>query len=530
MSDKNATSNQELNQLRTNVAMLAANVLLSRTMWFRQFAENDCKDIDTECGYPIDISREVYKRKYLRDDVAARVVNLYPEECWVEDPQIYEQEDEEETEFEKAWDKLQRDHRLFAMFQRVDILSGIGRFGVLLLGLSDGKPLNQPVEGVDETGKVAEGMDLKLLYARPFDESFVKVKTWQADVTNPRYGQPVMYELTFNQDQIEGAASIIPAGGGERTPNTIPTQAQEVHWSRIIHIADNRANSDVFGLPRMQKVFNRLLDLKKIGGGSAEMFWKGGFAGLSIEAPLTDPAGNPVQLDVEATKEQLLAYQEKLQRYIALQGATAKSLAPNIADPEPHLNIHIRMICIALSCPWRVFMGSEVGQLASGQDMVAWNKRMNRRREQYLSPFVIRPTIDRLISYGVLPFPEGDEEEIQDPEDRRPSYIINWPDLNAPSDDDRASVAEKFTNSISKYVSTGCDTLVPPFAFLTTVLGYTDEEAEAMIQELEEDNKLIDSDPEAEADREIRRIEAEAQARAATAPRNGNAAQPRPRS
>lgn len=115
-------------------------------------------------------------------------------------------------------------------------------------------------------------------------------------------------------------------------------------------------------------------------------------------------------------------------------------------------------------------MGVEVGQLASEQDIRKFNRILCRRQNRYLTPYVITPFIDRLIALGILPAVS-----------EKNGYCVDWPDLNSPSDTDKAAIAEKRTNAIAKYVQAGADMLVPPFHFLTLVLDFTDEEADSII-------------------------------------------------
>ena len=53
-----------------------------------------------------------------------------------------------------------------------------------------------------------------------------------------------------------------------------------VHWSRVIHIAENAGGTGVYGLPRLQSVYNRLEDLLKIMAGSGESAWRLLYKGL----------------------------------------------------------------------------------------------------------------------------------------------------------------------------------------------------------------------------------------------------------
>jgi len=447
------------------IGNLVRNVLLTRKAWLAKLLDPR-RDIDAECGHPETMSIEDYKRMYLRGDVAARVVSLFPEETWKDNPDVYETEDQAETEFETAWNTLYQTIPIYTYLQRADVLSGIGRYGALLLGFGDGQPLTMPVEGVSADGELTGGATNELLYVRPLDETLLTISTLETDVTNPRYGLPLVYRVNFEDMTTAGQ------------------QVMDVHWTRMIHVADNRANSEIYGCPRMEKVLNRLLDLRKIAGGSGEMFWKGGFPGISLESQNMD---DEVEFDKEATKEQIESYMNGLQRYIATIGMTAKSLSVQVADPGPHADLQLKLIAVAMAIPWRVFVGSEAAQLASEQDTRAWNSRITRRRCEYVNPFILRPFCDRLIAAGVLPIPAD-------------GYEIDWPDLNSPSDIDKSSIAEKQSNALAKYVQGGVDVLMPPFHYLTLVLKMSDEEADSIITAAEDqlanaDTKLIQPPP-----------------------------------
>lgn len=444
---------------------LLNNILTTRTAWLQKLLDPR-RDIGKECGHPEVISNSDYRRAFLRGDIATRVVSLYPEESWSVRPEVFENEDETETEFEMAWKALEKKHRLKSILGRADVLSGIGRFGVILLGLNDGLELREPVGELQQNGEFVPSADRKLIYLRAFDETELLINSLEKDPTNPRYGQPTQYQITFSDTALDASEAS--------------TMHQTVHWSRVIHIADNRMSSDVYGQPRMEKVFDRLLDLRKIMGGSGEMFWKGGFPGYSLEA--TPGLEDQIKFDKKKTREEMEAYMNGLQRYIATIGMSVKSLNVQVADPKSHMETQIRMIAMAMGVPWRILMGVEVGQLASEQDIEVWNRRLSKRQNEYLTPFLISPFVERLIGLGVLPMPRDGE------------FQIEWPDLQSTKDQDVAGVAETRTNALSKYVSSGVDTLITPFFYLTLILGMTSEEATSIIQEAEKEMKKLEEE------------------------------------
>lgn len=454
------------------------------------------KDIDAECGYPTWLTPEHYRRMYDREGIAKRVVDCMPEETWALDPEIFEDEDEStETPFEKAFDSLCKRMNAISFLQRIDILSGVGQYGLLLIGIDDGKELSEPVANVEtelaslndtDSGSSEEDTDdeadddgtdstveddtedgsseeftptRKVLYFRVFDESAVFVKLRETDAKNPRYGQPISYNIQFRDYPNWGTQA------GE-------TISKEVHWTRVIHVADNRKMSEIFGVPRQQPVYNRLYDLRKVYAASGEAFWKGAFPGLSFEVN-PEVADQGVEIDQESLKEQMDRFSAGTQRYIATTGLSTKTIPPEVVDPTATIETHLKAIAIALAIPYRVLFGSEEAKLAGNSDTRAWNRRLSNRQTKYVSPMIIRPFVDRLIAMGVLPEPDGE-------------YTVEWPDLNALSDQDKAAVALTKTQALQAYIMGNGAQLVPPDLFLTLFMGMTTEEAQQILEAVAE--------------------------------------------
>lgn len=448
-----------------NLTRQVTNLSTSRMEWLRRLL-SPSRSIENECGHPDTVDLKDYSKLFARGDVAKRVVTILPDETWALDPVVYETEEEAITVFEQAWMDMLKPIPVFSFLHRADVLSGIGRFGILIIGIDDGKQLHEPIEGLNEKGEAAgtNPATRKLLYLRSLEEDMVKVSVLESDQTNPRFGLPKEYEVNF-VDPKQFVDST-PTGADGKSPGP-----KKVHWHRVIHLADNRTNNEVYGSPRMEVVYNRLLDLKKVAGGSGEMFWKGGFPGLSFE---THPnLSEDITVDKEVTKKELENYMNGLQRYLVSENMTAKSLTVQVADPTAHVDTQLKLIGIAMGIPWRILAGSEAAQLASEQDSKAWSKKLTYRREAYLCPFVLRPFIDRLILIGVLPNPKE-------------GYTVAWGDTNNLNTQQGAKIAETKTNAMARYVQAGADALMPPFHFFTLVLGYSDTEAKAIIAAAED--------------------------------------------
>ncbi len=502
-----------------DLAELQTNVYMARYQFLKQ-AMDPRRDIDRECGYPdtLELRADKYWRLYEREPYAARVVELMPRECWQGSPEVYEDEDpDNETEFEQAWDRLCRQLRptkykgetgsvVWEYLQRADELSGVGSFGIVLIGLDDGLDLSAPVKGMprdgipsktgqgeaasydeyvasssrgteeqywdwqstsrqgededgDDDSPQEEGDGPRVTYLRVFGEQQAVVTQFESSPLNPRYGQPVMYQITLNDPRDAQWSGV-----------GLPTNTANVHWTRVVHLADNLSSSEVFGVSRLRSVLNPLLDIVKVRGGSAEMYWQGALPGWSFE---THPQLGPdVDIDRPRLKDMMEAYQNGLSRFFDTSGMSAKSLAPQVVDPTSQILTQVQAICVKLGCPQRVFMGSERGELASSQDDAAWNDRVRFRQNGYVTPRVIAPFVDRLICLGVLPVPE--------------SYKVRWPKLDSLSGMDKANIAATQTQTINTYASGAAQSIVPPREFLTEVMGWEDELADSVLEAADE--------------------------------------------
>ena len=448
---------------RSQLLDVVYNATVSRGTLFREFTDPR-RDIDDECGFlkPEQITPEIYKDSYRREPIAKRVVEVLPKESWLATPSVFETEDPDETTpFEKDWSELPKQldedswyeteegNPIWSYLTRVDILSGIGSYGVLLFGVDDSKELKEPVEP-------KKGM--KLTFLRVFDETLATIAAFETNPANPRFGKPVMYNLTFSDPRNQLLSSTM----GE---NVVTHQ---VHYTRVLHVADNLESDEVVGTPRQRPVFNHLQNLNKLYHGSAEMYWRAAFPGLSFE---THPqAGGDIEIDVEAVKDQIEQYMNTLQRYFTTAGMTVKSLAPQVVDPTPQIDTQIEAICVEKAIPKRIFLGSERGELASSQDMRTWNGRVTFRENRYLSPKVIAPFINRVIWLGIISQPK--------------SFKIIWPDLNSLTELEQATVAVQRTEALSKYVMGGVENLLNPIHFFTIVLGLTNDEATNLLEEV----------------------------------------------
>ena len=357
-----------------------------------------------------------YAKRFERDGIAARIVTAYPSATWREMPRVWETEDTEDvTEFEAAWDELDRRHGILSYLERVDVLAGLGRYAILLLGVPGSPDLSQPLQA---------GGASELLFLAPYGESDAEIETFDTDPSSERFGKPLTYKVDL-------------AGSLDLSTGQAGVGRQTVHHTRVIHVAEGLLKDEVYGEPRLQKVWDDLDDIQKVVGGSAEMFWQGADRGLHANV---SPDVQLEEEDAELIQEELRDYFDGLQRFIRTQGVELTALPSVTPDPSATAAVLFDRVSGATGIPKRLLLGSERGELASTQDRDNWADRVAERRVKFAENMLLRPLIERLQWLGILPAAE---------------FEIGWPDLTAPSAKDRAAVSREMAAAIRTFVGTG---------------------------------------------------------------------------
>jgi hypothetical protein len=418
------------------------------------------RDIYQALGYDTDVTWQQYVAQYARQGFAAAVIDRPVQSTWGRGFQLVEAGDDEETQLEKVWRDLKKNLGLISMFARLDRLTGLGSYGVLLLGLSD-------VNDAQAFRRPAVGKSLKLNYVRPFsgmaNQGDAQISKWVTDPSNERYGRPELYSITL------------------RNLSTGDQQILEVHHTRVIHVADGLGSSEIEGTPRLQAVWNNLKNLEKIIGGSAEMYWKGARPGYALEAEKDFQIPTDI---LENMQDQFDEYEHNLRRIIALQGMKVNPLAQQVSDPSASVDVQIQEMSATTGIPKRILTGSERGELASSQDRENQADYIEDRQLNFAEPRIIRATVDRFIELGILP-------SVSTPD----GYAVQWPDTREPSDKDRADVGKVRADAIKSYASAPtAEAVMPIQSFLRLCLGLTEDE----IVLVEEEKQAAQAEEEAE--------------------------------
>jgi hypothetical protein len=392
------------------------------------------RDYYTSFGYPKGLLYYHFYRMWRRQDLAKRIINAYPDATWRDKPSIYEKDKQfdDKNEFNDKWRDLAKRTKIYTKFLRGDKLSRIGRYSIIFLGFNDIKnmsELNNPVNN-----------PTNINYIMPRGEGHAEIIDYINDPTDPRYGLPKTYKVTFSSSDYAQGSQLF------HTAN--------VHHTRILHLAEDLAEDEVFALPTLEAVYNRFVDMQKVVGGSAEMFWQGAFPGFNFSA---DADAELTSTSKDEMSQEIDEYMHGMRRYLRLQGIKVDSLDPQVSSPKEHYDVLMKIIAGTTGIPLRVLTGSERGEMSSEQDEKNWLTAVDQRRRNYAEPFILGALIDRLQEHNILPDVE---------------YEINWPDIYAPSDKDKANIIRIQTESLANYARTPEAMLViPPDVYLTEFLG-----------------------------------------------------------
>lgn len=371
-------------------------------------------------GYKRGLSFDDYLEKYNRQDIAARIVEAPAEDTWRDNPSVLDgagEDTQDDTPFATAVPKLFDAIGAWADFEDVDILSGIGHFGILLIGAKGSTSFNEPLDTLPPGG---------LIYLQAYDEGAVMVNEIDASPESPRFGLPTLYSVNVGEDLTGTAVRGKRVGLGQTA----------VHWSRIIHVAEDTRRSNVYGTPRMRAVYNLLDDLLKVVGGSAEAVWKLVYMGMIITTKdgykLPDP-GSPAR---EALGNEVDEWVNDLRRVLTGTGLDVVQPGGQTVDPSQMVDVIISLIAAKTGIPKRLLLGAELGRVASTQDAANWAGRIKGRRVKFAESVILRPLIDRLIKWGTIPAPTNG------------AYSFDWRPLFEQDEKERADTAKGYAEAL----------------------------------------------------------------------------------
>jgi hypothetical protein len=369
------------------------------------------RDLYELFGYNRKLSPADFVARYVRQDIAKRIINAPVLSTWADPPTVTS----DDQAFEDAWNILCDEYPIWNKIIRLDKLAGLGSYAVAVIGVDDGQTLDKEVKPpekptlvapVDEenppvvnAATVTTPSGRKLLYMQPYHELAASISSYEKNNTSPRFMQPLQYTITPGKFDVDVRVSGISMSrtAGARTPFN-------VNYSRILHVAEDLLEDNNYGRSRMECVYNLLDDVLKLAGGSAELFWITANRGLHVDID------KDMELDADDAGElskEIQEYIDDQRRFIRTRGAKVTNLGTDVADPKGPFDVTLSLISSATGIPKMILTGSTLGQLASQQDRANWADRIGERITEYAEPVLFKPFVRQLINLGVLPVPKG---------------------------------------------------------------------------------------------------------------------------
>lgn len=526
---------------------LVYNILMDRARFFSDRMDVR-RDVDKECGYPKYVTPDQYKDYYDRKSVPSKVVEFMPRQAFKRGPEIYDDENEDTTSpFEQFVrdlndvfhqdqnyheDEEGRGTLLNDFFRRVVICSRIGRYGIVLIGLNDGKALSEPVDGWNEKGSVRTtyldkyGDDLstpkvkgritnkggklvdppyrltfnremaqnyaavsatkkpkdRINFLQCYPEAQARISAVETNEYSRRYGHPVFYQIKSDKRDLE-----VDALTGDRLELT------QVHWSRVVHVPASGLSSDVYGIPEMQQVLSHLVALDNTYGAADAAYWKRAFDTTYFK---TDPKfGASGRVNKTAIREMVYAIEQGFQKHGILEGLEPQSVGGPPADPTAFKDAHIEAICVQKDWPVPVFKGYEIGEQASENNSTHFLSNVASFQD-YCTSKAIAPLFNRLIMYGLAPEP------------KKGKYKVKWPDLKVETEKEKADLAAVTITALAAYTQGGVEAVVPQMELWTEIFKKDADLARRLVDAAEEyakqnppvdeENELLAEEPELE--------------------------------
>lgn len=394
--------------------------LLGRFRWAAQAGLTFLgkRDMYKALGYEPTLSVERYRARFRRGGLAHRIVQLWPKVTWRDGFEVNESEKPRDlTTFEQAWRALDKQFKLTKLFRRADLLGQLSNYSVILIGAEGDLDSELPRGKTPLYFSTYLGGDngyqqnpLGSMLASTLQMTDVVIEAVETDSKNPRFGQPTFYRI--------------------RNPLSVDF-SRRVHWSRVVHIAEDAFEDELYGTPRLEAVWNLLDDLEKVTGGGAEAFFQRANQGLHINVDKDMTFTDPTAAD-KALSANVERYIHNIDRVIKTKGVDINTLGSDVANFANQADTIITQIAGTLGIPKRILLGSEMGELASTQDRDNLADEVRGRRQQHAGPNIVRATVDRLIAYGYLPPSE--------------TYDVYWPQKSTLTEGEKAEIAVKWAS------------------------------------------------------------------------------------
>jgi len=466
---------------------------LREHLWMEQYGGE--RNLFSALGYVRSPEYPHYRARYERTDTAKALIDKLPKKAWAQPKIIDTGAEEEETEFERVAEEFlageYTSENPIEVLERAARMERLGKYSLIFIGFNDdaASPDRELPEGrepedsentaeqllsneVDTSSLEEMDPEEAIVYIEPYDEGRVEEDSinWETgDPTSEKFGEPIEYRVDM----------------GDNRP------VANIHWSRVIHVVGNIFDDRFESSSILKQSLNRIDDIEKILGGSAEAYWRSAYQGLVISPPEVNGEYAEFTDSGDDLHKQINRYINNFSREIFTE-ANVEPIEVNAKSPMDFVEAQYRDLATGHDIPQSILMGNETGERATEEDREMWHERVGEFRVEYCEPAELRPLFDRLIRMNAFPEPEGGPS----------GYRIVWPPLDEKSEKELWEIRQTIANTIQTGTGGKPQQVISPEEFREKVLGWSPERgsetqgsppalAETSTEELEVDEEDV---------------------------------------
>jgi len=394
------------------------------------------RDLYKVAGLPPELDFTHFYSLFRRSGFARSAIMRPAKICWSTAPKIYDfsgdgEAEAQDTAFERAVKVLFDKHNLLNVLYSLDYRQSVGRYGgVILIGKEAGSATSKDALRVNGINN--------LVALRPVYEGQIRGNETEDDIQSIHFGNPKTYSFLPNE-----ASTSTKSVKGSTT----------LHRSRVYVYAEGADDGSIYGTPRLECVFNAIMNLFKIQVAASEGFFKNARQRLHVD------------IRDETTAKQMMAqftadkysggFRGAMNKFAAgwdaeffTAGMDVKTLQTILSDPTGAANLCLQEIAAGLDIPKTILTGFETGERSSQENMKGWLDGLNSRRENDCTP-MLKGMLNHLIEVGVLPEPKND-------------ISVTWDDLNASSDTQKLELSKLMTDINKASIDAGMGEVFTP--------------------------------------------------------------------
>ena len=386
------------------------------------------RDVWTVAGYPIKVNFDMHWNMQARFGIAKAGIHLLPNKCWQSHPIITDGEFDGErslTPFEVDVAILVKKFDLFARLKGMDWRNRIGRYAGIIPIVKESTQNPDPTKPSSRIGGIEA-----LIKIVPVPESQISVDDvgTNSDLGSEDYGMPRHYNFRQNVS-------------GDRNP--IDNNEIQLDPSRVFIMAEGADDGSIFGIPANEAGYNSLMDLEKICVAGSEGLFKNSKQRTVINVK-DGQVANVLTNDEEKKKkwdESADDFASGFDSMLTTYGMDVNSLQSTLSDPTAPFTNSLNCYAASIQTPASEIVGVQMNKQASVGNETAFINTAESRRENTLSPMIIR-FLEYFVDRGIIKAPSNE-------------IMVTWEKLSEPTTGEKLDNSKKMSEVNKQAFDTG---------------------------------------------------------------------------